>query len=59
MIYQGPTTTHKNLRTAITSIYQYKLLKKQKEALLTGVDPSKETLALEKDKFPAKNEPPL
>lgn len=26
---------------------------------LTGVDPSRETLALEKDKFPAKNEPPL
>ena len=27
--------------------------------ILTGVDPSNETLALEKDKFPAKNEPPL
>ena len=26
---------------------------------LTGVEPSSETLALEKDKLPAKNEPPL
>lgn len=29
------------------------------KVLLTGVDPSNETLALEKDKFPAMNEPPL
>jgi len=28
-------------------------------ALLTGIDPSKETLALEKERLPAKNEPPL
>lgn len=34
-------------------------MKTQKEALLTRADPSKETLALENDKFPAKNEPPL
>lgn len=38
------------------------VLKKKKDMKglkLTGVDPSRETLALEKDKFPAKNEPPL
>lgn len=29
------------------------------KVLLTGVDPSNETLALEKDKFPAMNDPPL
>jgi hypothetical protein len=27
--------------------------------MLTGADPSKEALALENDKFPAKNEPPF
>lgn len=33
--------------------------KYKKTSILTGLDPSKDTLALEKDKFPAKNEPPL
>jgi hypothetical protein len=27
--------------------------------MLTGADPSKDALALENDKFPAKNEPPF
>lgn len=32
---------------------------KNRTIKLTGVEPSNETLALENDKFPAKNEPPL
>jgi hypothetical protein len=31
----------------------------RKDVMLTGADPSKEALALENDKFPAKNEPPF
>lgn len=45
--------------TCNSIIKSIQIMKKQKEALLTGVDPSKETLAREKDKFPAKKEPPL
>jgi hypothetical protein len=33
--------------------------KARKDVRLTGADPSKEALALENDKFPAKNEPPF
>jgi hypothetical protein len=46
-------------KTCNSIIKSIQIMKKQKEALLTGVDPSKETLAREKDKFPAKKEPPL
>jgi hypothetical protein len=33
--------------------------KVRKDVMLTGADPSKEALARENDKFPAKNEPPF
>jgi hypothetical protein len=51
--------THQRTQTHNNIIKSIQIMKKQKEALLTGVDPSKETLAREKDKFPAKKEPPL
>lgn len=51
--------THQQPKTYNNIIKSIQIMMKQKEALLTGVDPSKETLAREKDKFPAKKEPPL
>lgn len=51
--------THQQPKTRNNIIKSIQIMMKQKEALLTGVDPSKETLAREKDKFPAKKEPPL
>lgn len=44
----------KNLLHAIALVASQRLWE-----LLTGVDPSNETLALEKERLPAKNEPPL